>query len=74
MDEEGGQAVRKAVGPDMRIMADPNNGYRGDRERAWRLMAETAESKLYWMEEIFPEQVEDYSWLKDKIEKRGFGP
>jgi D-galactarolactone cycloisomerase len=79
MDKEGGlqrdievvRAVRKAVGPDMRIMADPNNGYRGDRERAWRLMAETAESKLYWMEEIFPEQVEDYSWLKDKMEKAG---
>jgi D-galactarolactone cycloisomerase len=79
MDKESGlrrdievvRAVRKAVGPGMRIMADPNNGYQGDRERAWQLMAETAESKLYWIEEIFPEQVEDYGWLKDKMEKAG---
>jgi D-galactarolactone cycloisomerase len=70
-DIEVVHAVRKAVGPGMRIMADPNNGYRGDREGAWRLMAETAESKLYWMEEIFPEQVEEYTWLKDKMERAG---
>jgi D-galactarolactone cycloisomerase len=79
MDKDGGlrrdidvvRAVRKAVGPNMRIMADPNNGYKGDRERAWRLMAETAESNLYWMEEIFPEQVEEYGWLKDKMKEAG---
>jgi D-galactarolactone cycloisomerase len=65
------KAVRKAVGPNVRIMVDPNNGYQDDRERAWQLMAETAESKLYWMEEIFPEQVEDYGWLKDKMAKAG---
>jgi len=70
-DIEVVKAVRKAVGPGMRIMADPNNGYQGDLERAWQLMAETADSKLYWIEEIFPEQVEDYAWLKDKMEKAG---
>src|SRR5439155_1047891 len=52
-------------------LADANDGFRDDRERAWRLMAETAESKLYWMEEIFPERVEEYKWLKDKMEKAG---
>ena len=79
MDKDGGLkrdievvlAVRKAVGPGMRIMADANNGYQGDRDRAWQLMAGTAESKLYWMEEIFPEQVAEYNWLKDKMEKAG---
>jgi len=70
-DIEVARAVRKAVGPGMRIMADPNNGYAGDRERAWRLMAETAESNLYWMEEIFPERVEEYGWLKDKMKEAG---
>ena len=65
-DIEVVKAVRKATGPGMRIMVDPNDGYQGDRERAWRLMAETAESKLYWMEQIFPAAVEEYTWLKDK--------
>jgi D-galactarolactone cycloisomerase len=79
MDEDAGlrrdievvRAVRKAVGAQVRIMADPNNGYRGDHERAWRLMEETAESKLYWIEEIFPETVDDYGWLKDRMAKAG---
>jgi D-galactarolactone cycloisomerase len=79
MDKDGGlrrdievvRAVRKVVGPGMRLMADANDGYKGDRERAWRLMAETAESKLYWIEELFPEQVEEYNWLRDKMQKAG---
>jgi D-galactarolactone cycloisomerase len=70
-DIEVVRAVRKAVGPATRIMADPNNGYKDDRERAWRLMAETAESRLYWIEEIFPETVADYTWLKDQMAKAG---
>jgi len=64
-------AVRSAVGPDMRTMCDPNNGYRGDREGAWSLLSETASANLYWMEEIFPETVSDYNWLKDRLEKAG---
>lgn len=79
MDKEGGlrrdievvHAVRQAVGPGMRIMADPNHGYQGDRERAWRLMSETADTKLYWMEQIFPATVEGYGWLKDKMKEAG---
>jgi D-galactarolactone cycloisomerase len=70
-DIEVVQAVRKAVGPSMRIMTDPNWGYRADRERAWRLLAETAESSLYWMEQIFPAQVADYAQLKDKMKAAG---
>src|SRR5262249_13023470 len=64
-------AVRKAVGSSYRIMADANDGFQRDRDRAWRLMSETADAKLYWMEEIFPEQVEDYDWLRDKMDKAG---
>jgi L-alanine-DL-glutamate epimerase-like enolase superfamily enzyme len=70
-DIEVVKAVRKATGPAMRIMADPNYGYQGDRERAWRLMAETAESKLYWMEQIFQASVEEYTWFKDKMKQAG---
>jgi D-galactarolactone cycloisomerase len=64
-------AVREAVGPSVRIMVDPNSGYEGDRERAWTLMTETAAAKLYWMEQIFPATVEDYTWLKTKMEQAG---
>lgn len=70
-DIEVVRAVREAVGPNMRIMADPNNGYEGDMERAWRLMSETADCKLYWMEQIFPATVKAYAWLKDKMRSAG---
>jgi L-alanine-DL-glutamate epimerase-like enolase superfamily enzyme len=79
MDEEAGlrrdiqvvQSVREAVGPSVRIMADPNWGYRRDHDRAWRLITETAGSKLYWMEQIFPAKIADYSELKDKMKEAG---
>ena len=38
-DVEVVHAVRKAVGPGMRILVDINNGYQKEPERAWRLLA-----------------------------------
>jgi D-galactarolactone cycloisomerase len=70
-DIEVVHAVRQAVGTQMKVMVDPNNGYRDDRERAWKLMAETAGAHLYWMEEIFPEAVADYTWLREKMAQAG---
>lgn len=70
-DIEVVHAVRKVLGTQARIMVDPNNGYKGDREGAWRLLAETEGDKLYWMEEIFPETVDDYTWLREKMAKAG---
>lgn len=70
-DIEVARAVRKAVGPEMKIMADANNGYGDDMERAWKLMAETAEANLFWMEEIFPETVKDYSELRARMRRAG---
>jgi D-galactarolactone cycloisomerase len=70
-DIEVVHAVRKAVGPDMHIMADPNKGYQSDREGAWRLMSATADAKLYWIEQILQATVEDYAWLKDKMKAAG---
>lgn len=65
------KAVRKLVGPEVKILADANNGFRDDFERAWRLMAETAEAKLYWMEEIFPEDAALYTRLRELMAKAG---
>jgi L-alanine-DL-glutamate epimerase-like enolase superfamily enzyme len=61
------RAARNAAGPEIKILADPNNGYRGDFDRAWRLLAETSGAKLHWIEEIFPESVPDYTRLREKM-------
>ena len=60
-------AVRKAVGPSVIVMGDANNGYKGEFDRLWRLLMETGADKLHWMEEPFPESIEGYGRLKDKI-------
>ena len=65
------RAVRKAVGPQMKLMGDANNGYQKDPERAWRLLAETADANLYMIEEIFPEDVQQYTDLRAKMHQAG---
>ena len=61
------QAVRKAVGPKMLILGDANNGYQGQFDELWRLLEETRADDLHWIEEPFPESVEGYGGLKDKL-------
>ena len=63
--------VREAVGPKVRVMADPNYGYRGHFDAAWKLLSQTKQSNLYWMEEIFPETVDDYRRLREKMADAG---
>lgn len=70
-DIEVVREVRKAMGPQMKVMADPNNGYQNDMARAWRLLSETAETNLFWMEEIFPETVAGYTELRGKMRAAG---
>jgi L-alanine-DL-glutamate epimerase-like enolase superfamily enzyme len=70
-DVEVVHAVRKAVGPDMRVMVDVNNGFQKEPERAWRLLQETAGDNVYWLEEPFPEQVAQYTELRAKMKKAG---
>lgn len=65
------RAVRKAVGKDLKVMADANDGFREDPERAWRLLSETADASVYWIEEIFPENVDQYSRLRERMQKAG---
>ncbi len=65
------RAVRKLAGPKVRILADANNAYRDDFERAWRFLNETRDLNLYWIEEIFPESVDWYARLKEHMEKAG---
>jgi D-galactarolactone cycloisomerase len=75
MDRAGGDArdiavihaVRKAVGPSVVVMGDTNNGYEGQFEGLWRMLAETRDDQLHWLEEPFPETVNGYGRLKDKL-------
>ena len=60
-------AVRKAVGPNIIVMGDTNNGYQGQFDGLWRMLAETRDDKPHWIEEPFPETVEGYGRLKDKL-------
>jgi L-alanine-DL-glutamate epimerase-like enolase superfamily enzyme len=60
-------AVRKAVGPNIIVMGDANNGYEGQFDGLWRMLAETRDDKLHWIEEPFPESVDGYGRLKDKL-------
>ena len=63
------QAVREAVGPDAPIMIDANNGY--NLNLAKRVLAETAEAKVYWIEEAFHEDARLYEHLQEWLAAEG---
>jgi D-galactarolactone cycloisomerase len=56
-------AAREAVGWNFNIMADANNGYEGHFDWAVRFLKDCAPYEMYWIEEIFPETVEEYRRL-----------
>jgi len=64
-------AVRRAVGKEMRVLVDANNGYKDHHEHLWRYISETEGSNVGWFEEMFPENVEHYSRLRERMEKAG---
>jgi L-alanine-DL-glutamate epimerase-like enolase superfamily enzyme len=63
------KAVREAVGPDARIMIDANNGY--NLNIAKRVVAETADCKVFWLEEAFQEDAALYEDLQEWLEREG---
>lgn len=70
-DIEVVKEVRRAVGPGIRIMVDPNNGYRNDPEDAWRFLAATQADDVHVLEEPFPEDVTRYTELHARIATAG---
>jgi L-alanine-DL-glutamate epimerase-like enolase superfamily enzyme len=70
-DIEVTNAVRRAVGKEMRVLVDANNGYRDHHEYLWRYISETAASDVGWFEEMFPENVEHYTTLRERLQKAG---
>jgi len=70
-DVEVVRAVRKAVGPKTRIMADANNAHQKSPENAWRFVSETAGTDVYWYEELFPEEPGRYAALRARMRQAG---
>jgi len=62
-------AAREAVGSNMNLMADANNGYEGKMDWAVRLLKECSPYRLTWIEEIFPETIEDYTKLHHELQQ-----
>ncbi|MBC7235325.1 MAG: mandelate racemase [Chloroflexi bacterium] len=63
------RAVREAVGPEARLMIDANNGYNYNLAR--RVLSETADVRLYWLEEPFHEDPRLYERLKTWMSAQG---
>jgi L-rhamnonate dehydratase len=63
------RAVREAVGPDATVMVDANNGWNLNLTK--RVLAETAESSLYWVEEAFHEDNVLYEDLQGWLDAEG---
>ena len=57
------RAVRAAIGDEASIMLDANNGYNLNLTK--RVLAETSDCSIYWMEEPFHEDKILYSDLKE---------
>ncbi len=63
------RAVRAAVGPDAALLLDANNGWNLNLTK--RVLAETADCGIYWMEEAFHEDSVLYRDLKDWLRAEG---
>lgn len=61
-------AVRQAAGPNIKVMADANNGWREKPEElTWAFLERTREADLFWIEEPFPEDPALYGKLVDRM-------
>jgi L-rhamnonate dehydratase len=68
-DIEAVIAAREAAGFNMNLMADANNGYQGQFDWAVRFLKECSPYRLNWIEEIFPETIEDYTRLHHALQE-----
>lgn len=63
------QAVRETIGRDCALMIDANNGYNVNLVK--RVLTETANCKLYWIEEPFHEDPVLYRHLQEWMDQQG---
>ncbi|MEX2644320.1 MAG: mandelate racemase/muconate lactonizing enzyme family protein [Acetobacterales bacterium] len=65
------EALRKAAGDDVVLMADVNCGYGDNPKTALQVGRELERLGLYWYEEpLSPEDVDGYAFLRDKLDIR----
>lgn len=62
------RAVRDAVGPEPPLLLDANNGYNLNLTK--RVLGETADCGIYWMEEAFHEDAVLYRHLKTWLQEQ----
>ena len=60
-------AVREAVGSNFKLMADANNGYAQHFDWAVRLLKSCAPYDMFFMEEIFPDDTQQYKKLREAL-------
>lgn len=60
-------ALREAVGSNFTLMADANNGYANNMEWSIKLMKGCAPYRMYFMEELFPDDPIKYRELRDAL-------
>jgi D-galactarolactone cycloisomerase len=63
------QAIRKAVGKDVRLMVDANNGFDRAGAEAW---LDAVSDELYFAEEMFPEEPEQDLEFKAFLKSKGW--
>lgn len=63
------RAVRRHVGPDLRLVVDANDSYTPATARRF---LEEADAGLYFVEELFPEHVEEDLALREWLRARGW--
>jgi L-alanine-DL-glutamate epimerase-like enolase superfamily enzyme len=63
------KAIRKRVGPDIKLMVDANNGY--DLATTKHFLEEVG-GEVFFIEEMFPENLDKYIELKNWMRKHGF--
>jgi L-alanine-DL-glutamate epimerase-like enolase superfamily enzyme len=69
-DIEVVRALRESLGPDIQLMVDANNGFALAETLRW--LEAAGPENLYFVEEMFPENVEEDLALKDYIHKKGW--
>jgi len=62
-------ATRDAVGPDIKILVDANNGYDGRLDLLESFVREVGPAKTFWMEEMITEELAGYRKFKDWRDK-----
>ncbi len=65
-------AAREAVGSNFILMADANNGYAKQMDWSIRLLKACAPYKMFFIEELFPDDAAEYGKLRDELLRDNF--